>query len=243
MAALAPRLLPRTRSLRRSRHGRIWWWAVGITVAINLAAMLALTAVSHLPAAQPSEAPFLIQPIVRQDQPPPATPSWRPAAHQASVHPAVSPMPMPALDLPAVGTAEACLLPTPIAVGPPTDVPLGLPAVVAADASAGLVGDGGIGAPGALTCDTPARREGAFDLDRFYPRLARNRGITGSSRIRLHIGADGQVTAAEVLESEPQGIFDQAAERLGASLRFLPAQLGGQPVASVQDTTITWTVR
>lgn len=91
--------------------------------------------------------------------------------------------------------------------------------------------------------DTPAQREGTFDLDRYYPRSARLRAITGSTRLRLTISAEGRVVAVEVLESTPAGVFEHAAERLAGNLRFRPATAAGVAVPSTQDTTITWTMK
>jgi len=107
------------------------------------------------------------------------------------------------------------------------------------------VGDAGAlaGLPAEAPFDTPPERVGDFDLDRFYPRLAKQRGITGSTRLRLHISDAGRVVAVEVQSSDPPGVFEQAAERLARSLHFRPAIRAGQAVAAQQDTIIAWTLK
>ena len=91
--------------------------------------------------------------------------------------------------------------------------------------------------------DSPAEREGDIDLDAFYPRYARQHGITGSTRVRLSIDASGRISAMVILSSTPGGMFEQAAEQLRGALRFRPAMAGGKPIASVIETTIAWTLK
>jgi protein TonB len=66
------------------------------------------------------------------------------------------------------------------------------------------------------------------------------RGTTGSSRIALTVDAGGRVTAVEVLDSEPAGVFEQAARRLGRALSFRPALREGRPVAARVTLRLVW---
>ena len=52
--------------------------------------------------------------------------------------------------------------------------------------------------------------------------------------LNLLIDASGRVTKAKVLESNPPGVFDQAALEAARSWRFSPGTLGGQARASWQ---------
>lgn len=234
--------LPRTRSFRRRRPLRLWWGAVVVALLANAGIVVVLGQVSHLglPTPEPPLALHRLRQIPPETPPPPPErPRESSEPHTDEVIPLALPsldppaVPTSALSLPAIGSPEAgfdlpAIVPAFAAIGPPSDAPPTMAMPLAA---------------GPPAFDTTAQREGAFDLDRFYPRAARSRGITGTSRIRSHIDRSGRVTAVEVLESQPTGVFDQAAERLGLAQRFRPAQQAGAAVPTIQDTTITWTIR
>lgn len=234
--------LPRTRSLRRARTPRAWWIATGTAVAVNLGIVVALSQVSRLHAPAP-EAPLAVRTLRKAPEPDPPQPPETPPESAADAAAEAVPVALPSLDLPAV-PSSGLALPQVASLDMPLVLPLAVPAFAAlgppVDAAA-MPAAAGTGAPPAF--DSPAQREGTFDLDRFYPRAARLRNVTGSTSIRLAISAEGRVTAVEVLESTPPGVFEQAAERLARTLRFRPATAGGKPVASQQDTTITWTMK
>ncbi len=233
--------LPRTRSFHRPRPLRLWWLAVGLALLANLAVIVGLSQVSRIEHAA-VEPPLVVRTLRRlpdEPLPPPEPPLQTP---RQTMPQAVALVALPSLDLPSAGPVGELELP---AVGS-LAVDLELPLTIPAFASLGDAGDQSQLAPasvGALTWDTPAEREGGFDLDRFYPRSARLRGTTGSTTVRLGVDADGTMTTVEVLASDPPGVFEQAAGRLARSLRYRPAQQGGRPVASVLVTTIAWTMR
>lgn len=242
-AAPGPVGLPRTRSFRRARPLRVWWQALAIAIVANLGLVTALSQVSHL--AQPApEPPLAVRSLRRVDpEPPPPLPDPPRQVAAAQPRPAAPVVALPALDLPAVSPSSGLSLPDVGAIDAPLDLPLSIPAFAAIGAGdPPEVPAGGLHA-GPPAFDTPAQREGVFDLERHYPRAARQRRITGTSRVRIVIDASGRVGEVRVLESVPHGVFEQAAERLGRSLRFRPAQAAGKPVASVQETTIEWTMR
>ena len=205
--------------------------------------VVVLARISRLhPAA--AEAPLAVRTLRQLDQPePPPPPPERPRESDETAVAEAVPVSLPSLELAAAPSGSDLSLP---AQGQP-DFALALPLAIPAFAAVGPPAEGpptaaaaGSGPP---VFDTAAQREGAFDLDRYYPRSARMRGITGTSRIRIAISAEGRVTTVEVLESSPAGVFEQAAERLAHGLRFRPATAAGTPVPSVQDTTITWTMK
>lgn len=68
-------------------------------------------------------------------------------------------------------------------------------------------------------------------------RLAASRVPSGTVRLRLFIGAHGQVDAVQVLGSEDDGIWTPLRDMFLAT-GFLPAKRGGRDVASVQDLEI-----
>lgn len=236
--------LPRTRSLRRARTPRAWWIATGTAIAANLGIVVGLSQVSRLhgPTIEP---PLAVRSIRQAEDPEPPPPPPPEAPRESSEEPMEEAVPiaLPSLDLPATSNSDLALPqidsldePLALALSVPPFVPIGPP-------GDGLESATPAGTGATPTFDSPAQREGAFDLDRFFPRTARLRGITGSTRLRLTISAEGRVTGVEVLESDPPGVFEQAAERLARSLRFRPATAGGKPVASEQETPIKWTIK
>lgn len=235
--------LPRTRSLRRARTPRAWWVAVGTAIVVNLSIVVGLSQVSrlHSPAIAP---PLAVRSLRQVDEPePPPPPPETPRESRDELVEDTIPIALPSLDLPAT-TASDLTLPQIASLDDPLTLPLSVPPFV----PLGPPGDGldappTAGGGGPLAFDTPAQREGAFDLDRFYPRTARLRGITGSSRLRLTISAEGRITAVEVLDSTPPGVFEHAAERLARTLRYRPATAAGKPVASELETSIQWTIK
>lgn len=65
-----------------------------------------------------------------------------------------------------------------------------------------------------------------------YPARARSRGVTGSVVLNLLISADGDVESVRVLESSPQGVFDESAMRTVKGWKFSPGRYKGEPVRS-----------
>lgn len=231
--------LPRTRSFHRARPMRLWWLATGLAVLANLAVVVGLSQVSRLhPAA--AEPPLAVRSLRRSEpETPPPPPVVEPAPTVAAAATGAPPA-LPILELPALGPPDALALPALGSLDADLVLPLVMPAFTASEAPAGQLAAAGTALP---EVDTQAQLIGGFDLDHFYPRNARLRGLAGSTRLRLAIAADGQVSSVEVLTSEPPGVFEHAAERLGRSLRHHPATRAGQPVASVLERTIVWNVR
>jgi protein TonB len=63
-----------------------------------------------------------------------------------------------------------------------------------------------------------------------YPARARAQGVEGYVKIRLLVGADGQVVEAKILDAQPRGVFEQSASSAVRQWRFSPATYKGQPV-------------
>jgi protein TonB len=229
--------LPRT--WRQRRTGLPWAWLVGLIVAILVNAVIAV-ALSRSrqpppPAAQP---PMPVRRLNVEEPPPPPPPAAaQPVAEPVPVAIATPP-PMPAFETTTAGDA-AFALPD-LAPGPLTALPLQMPAIAmpSLDAPPAPPVPGSAGGP----IDQGAVLTSAFDLERHYPRAARLRGTTGTTTLRLAIGADGRVRTAAVVRSTPDGVFDAAAIRLARDLRFTPAQRAGQAVAVEQDLTVNWTM-
>jgi protein TonB len=68
------------------------------------------------------------------------------------------------------------------------------------------------------------------DIRPEYPGEADRRRLSGSVRLQLKLEADGRVSDVEVVESTPQGMFDESALAAFRQARFSPAQRNGRPV-------------
>ncbi len=232
--------LPRSRSFRRGRPLRLWWLALVIALVANLVVVLGLSQISqlHHPGLTPPLITHALHQVPPDEAPPP--PEQPPEAGESQPEEAVA-IALPSLDLPSTAPIGALALPALGSLDADLTLPLSIPAFTANTASDSPVLVAA--PPGPAAFDTAAERESAFDLDRHYPRAARLRGVEGTTRVRITIEATGRVGAVQVLDSTPPGVFDEAAQRVIRSIRYRPAQAAGQPVASVQDTTIAWTIR
>lgn len=238
MSPAAARLLPRTRTFQRGRTMRAWWIAALVAIVVNLGLVLVLSQISHLHVPAP-EAPQSVRTIrqVEPEQPPP------PPQRETPPEPLEEPLAiaLPTLDLPTAPSPDALTLPDVPNLEAIFDLPLSVPdfttiaPVATPDAAVGALA---LGEP-----DQPAELESTFDLERFYPRSARLRGIAGRSRMRITIDASGVVGNVTVYESTPAGVFEQATERLARSLRYRPAKREGKAVASTKDLIIDWTLK
>jgi len=82
----------------------------------------------------------------------------------------------------------------------------------------------------------------AADLDRApravvrrqpqYPYRARQRRVEGRVKVRFLVQTDGSVSRITILESEPEGTFDQAVIDAVSGWRFEAGRLAGEPVAA-----------
>jgi protein TonB len=63
-----------------------------------------------------------------------------------------------------------------------------------------------------------------------YPRRAEEREIEGHVVFKLRVSREGQVERVWILESEPPGVFDAAAEKAVRQFRFSPARYHDRPV-------------
>ena len=78
------------------------------------------------------------------------------------------------------------------------------------------------------------------DPERFYPRQARAQALEGRSLVRVRIDPRGRVVAAECIQSNPHGVFDEAAEALARNIRYRPASRNGRPQASTRTVEVKW---
>ena len=65
-----------------------------------------------------------------------------------------------------------------------------------------------------------------------YPASVRDAQVTGSVTLLVLIDEGGRVVSASVVDAEPGGVFDQAAQEAVAAAAFYPAQRNGRTVRS-----------
>lgn len=71
-----------------------------------------------------------------------------------------------------------------------------------------------------------------------YPLRAKRQGIEGWVKVALQVSSDGEVKAVDVLNAEPEGVFEQSVTRGIRNWRFSPATVMGERVRARVVTTI-----
>jgi len=71
-----------------------------------------------------------------------------------------------------------------------------------------------------------------------YPYKAARRGIEGWVRVSFRVTETGTVEDVQVLESEPAGVFDQAAVKAVYRWRFKPRTVKGQAIAATAEQVV-----
>jgi protein TonB len=95
----------------------------------------------------------------------------------------------------------------------------------------GTAGPSGPSIPGDITChEDPTKPEPVYKKDIEYTASARAEGIEGKLKLRLTVGADGQVINVEVLSAVAPEL-DAAAVAAVKLWRFKPAMLCGKAVS------------
>lgn len=230
----------RTTATKRERTAL--WVALGTTALAN-GLLLVLVTLLNQPRIMPPEEPVAVRRLV-QPPPPPRPPTVAavkaPTPSMSAPSSAVVPSPpLPRLELPRIATGDPLPLPDlpAIDLARPVDF-----TVAIAGMPAGAAGDLMPAQDAGDVVDEPPVLVEAFDLQRFYPRNARLRGIEGSTTVRIELSTDGTVTSCTVLGSTPPEIFDAATRELVRTLRFTPARNHGAPVAIAFNKTINWTL-
>jgi protein TonB len=210
-------------------------WLAGGILALVVVGGLGVLLTPPRPPAVVAAPPISARALTLAPVPPP--PAVERAAAMGPAAVAAAPAPtmaaLPPLDLPDLpGPTVAALVGPPTSGLPPVTLPgLSVPAVISAPV-----------APLGPT-DEPPTLLGGFDLERFYPREARLRGIGGESRVELELDAEGMISRIVLRDSTPPGVFDVAARRLAQSLRYRPARRDGQAVATLTTVVIRWNLR
>ena len=86
--------------------------------------------------------------------------------------------------------------------------------------------------------DQPPRQ--MFRTEPVYPYRARQRNVEGEVKVKLLVKADGTVASLTILESTPQGVFDEAVKKAVPSWRFSPGKIDGRAVPSWVVTNVVF---
>ena len=81
-----------------------------------------------------------------------------------------------------------------------------------------------------VACASSSPMQFLSGADMVYPPAAKTEGIEGYVVIRYDVTAQGAVANPEVVEAEPEGVFEEAALASIAQWRFRPATVGGEAV-------------
>ena len=74
-----------------------------------------------------------------------------------------------------------------------------------------------------------------------YPRVAQRKGISGYVILQYTVTETGTVEDITVLQSNPEGVFDEAARQAAIKYRYLPRIVDGEPTqVSGVKTRITF---
>ena len=63
-----------------------------------------------------------------------------------------------------------------------------------------------------------------------YPSRAKRRGIEGWVRVKFQVKSGGEVARVEILEAQPEKIFDDSVRNCVSGWRFKPGTVAGEPV-------------
>jgi protein TonB len=75
-----------------------------------------------------------------------------------------------------------------------------------------------------------------------YPFEARQKGVEGRVTLRFVVDKDGQAKEAQVVEGEPEGVFDESALAAVQKYKFRPAYKNGEPVDCIVKLPIVFTL-
>jgi len=93
-----------------------------------------------------------------------------------------------------------------------------------------------MGAPTIEGISLPAQQQDVIPLVRIeprYPRRAMRRKIEGYVVMEFAIRPDGSVENTKVIEAQPAGVFEEAAERAILRWKFKPKLVDGNPVTQI----------
>jgi len=204
-----------------------WFWSSLIAVGLNLVLFLLMPALINTRPSEPAFDSLVPQvQLTRLRQPdPPKQPEPVTPPEPKLVEPPTPKTPSP----------PAPKLTLPFAINP--RLPAGPSTLVLPPLETGLTtGLGDLFTTGQLDGPLTALAQ----IPPIYPMVAKRRNIEGWVTVRFVVDEQGQVGRITVLAAEPEGIFEQSVLRCIAGWRFKPGTVGGTPVKSLVEQTITF---
>jgi protein TonB len=192
---------------------------------VVIAARLLESAPASEPSSEPESPPIEPDPILPETLPEPIP----------SPEPVPEPVPDPVSVLPPAKAATAEPKPAPVSAAAPevTKVPdkLDLPSIpVMVDTTWYEL----------KKTDRPPKR--LTPLDTTYPPGPLRDGIEGRVKVKLWINEFGELTDAEVVESRPPGVFDEAALAAVKKSRYQAAEKDGRPIRVISYSVISYSL-
>lgn len=218
-------------------------WGFPALIGVSLAVHGAVLMLARVPATAPEvalERPvemvtvILVEPAPPDPVPPPPEPEPQPTP------PPVEPEPPTPVEPEPVLVAEEAPPPprpvsTPKAPPPPKPRPVAPPEVKTPPKAAPR--------PPASRTIVLARPDYASNPPPRYPEMARRKGWEGVVIVRARVNAGGRVSSVSVHRGSRYGVLDQAALSAVKSWRFRPGTAGGEPVESVVEVPVTFSLR
>ena len=73
-----------------------------------------------------------------------------------------------------------------------------------------------------------------------YPFEAKQKGISGKVKLKFVVDSNGRAQEPQVVKSEPEGVFDEAALEAVVKYKYKPAMKGGKPVDCIATQVISF---
>jgi protein TonB len=202
--------------------------AIAVALLLHVAGLALLTAGFEPHTHEVSKTPEMAVQLLQPEPPRPATPVVTPPAPKPKVEP--KPIPKPA--------------PKPSAMPKPAPAEPAAPSAPAPAASAAPA------APAANVQPAPVKAGVKVDASyiaaetaKWYPRLSKTYDEQGTVLLRVYVSADGRAEKVELRKRSEYPLLDEAAMGLARSLKYIPAQLDGKPVADWIDLPVVFKLR
>ena len=95
----------------------------------------------------------------------------------------------------------------------------------------------------AVEIEQHARLKFMPNLERYYPRIAKRKRITGETTLELTVDTEGRVSKYDIVHSQPSGVFEQSVPALIPHIRYEPAMAGGKKVTEKRRIKLKWSMK
>jgi protein TonB len=202
--------------------------ALAVALLLHAAGVALLTAGFEPHTHEISKPPELAVQLLQPEPPRPAPPQPKPAPPEPKPKPQPKPAPTP----------KPTPLPRPVAPEPPR--PAAAPsAATPAPSSAAAPAPSAPARTGVMVSASYI----AAETEKWYPRLSKTYDEQGTVLLRVYVSAAGRAEKVELRKRSDYPMLDEAAVGLAKSLKYIPAQLDGNPVADWIDLPVVFKLR